>query len=371
MGLPEKSKVVLYTAPNTFEIAELDLPEIGPGDLLVKTEIAGVDGSEVHMFRGEFDWLNERTPVIFGDEVIGHVVAIGEEAAIKRGLAVGDRVCIESRWPCAEGCYSCDLGQYYLCERNTDFVGYGTRSIEIPGTLWGGYSEYVFAPIDALVYRVPEELSAEAAVLACGPLANGVSWTSAGSVKEGEHVLVIGPGPQGLSCALAAAQKGAQVTITGIESDSERLALAEKLNLGIKVHTQKSGETLDQTIDAIRALNGPVDVVIEAAGLTVAKKLALKIVRALGRVVNVSVAKPLEQEVNFQELMYRQITLYSPLSHPNYVEESFQNALKLKEAGIDISDWVTHTFSIDNAEQALRTAGYETEERPIKVALVF
>jgi threonine dehydrogenase-like Zn-dependent dehydrogenase len=61
--------------------------------------------------------------------------------------------------------------------------------------------------------------------------------------------------------------------------------------------------------------------------------------------------------------------MISPLGHPHTVEQSLNLGIKLLEAGRDIGEMVTHTFPIEEAELAVRTAGYETSEAPIKVAI--
>lgn len=105
----------VYTAPETIEIREFPLPEVGAEDMLVEVQLAGVDGSDIHMLRGELPEFNDLAPVIMGDEIVGEIAKIGDEAAAQRGLAVGDRVIVEAKWPCHD-CDACRSGQYYACE---------------------------------------------------------------------------------------------------------------------------------------------------------------------------------------------------------------------------------------------------------------
>lgn len=363
-----KATAVVYEGPEKFEIKDFPLPALGPGDMLVEVILCGVDGSELHMYRGEFEWLNDVAPVIFGDEILGRVVEIGEDVKAARGLQVGDRVVVESRWPC-QGCRTCDSGQYYLCERRGSvFEGYGTLPSAEPPHLWGGYATHTFVPAEALAYKVPEELSDTTALIACSPLANGIRWVEAGRTKEDDHVVVVGPGTQGLACALAAVRLGARVSIVGLESDRERLRIAEVFGVA-GTFTIAPDDTVADTVASITAANGPVDVTIETAGAGSAKDLALQLLRPLGVMVNVSVASPANQPVNWMTLLQREITVVNPMSHPHTVDRAFALAVKLLDDGIDIGTWITHTFGLPDAATAIATASYQLEARPVKVAL--
>ena len=363
------ARAAVYVEPGTMQLQEFGLPPVGPDDLLLEVSICGVDGSELKMFHGDHDWLNERAPVIFGDEIVGRVALIGEEASRSRGLSVGDRIVVESRWPCA-GCHPCAAGQYYLCETRGLTNGYGTISAAEPPHLWGGYSTHVFVPGASLVYKVPESLSDRAALIACSPLANGIRWVQAGKPSPGSHVAVIGPGPQGLSCAMAAVAGGMRVTLLGLEADRERLDLARSFGAEVQVTgTDSSRESLDAAVREITARTGPVDVVVETSGSAAGKQMAMALVRTLGTIVSVAAGNPGTQPFDWRELMWREITVVGQLSHPHTVEQGFTLAQRLLAEGLDLGDWVTHEFPLEDTAEAIRTAAYQTPERPIKVVL--
>ena len=364
---PATARVIVYQGPEDFTLEQLPLPELGADDMLVEVLLCGVDGSELHMYRGEIDWINERTPVIFGDEIVGKVAALGKTAGATRGLQVGDRVVVESRWPCS-GCRTCDRGNYYLCENRSPYDGYGTVSSASAPHLWGGYATHVFVPSYALVYPVPRELSDETALIACSALANGIRWTTAGHVEAGQHVAIIGPGTQGLSCAVAATHVGASVTVVGLDADRARLDVAAEF---AGAHTVAIGpdDSIADTVAAIERAAGPVDVAVETAGSPSAKQLALSVVRPLGAVVNVSMTSPAEHLIDWASLTHREITLYNPISHPHAVEKGFALAQSLLADGRDLGSWVTHRFPLDEASEALATASYQRQARPMKVVL--
>jgi threonine dehydrogenase-like Zn-dependent dehydrogenase len=365
--MSEHARAVVYRGPENFQLEEYPLPELGPADMIVEVTMCGVDGSELHMYRGTMDWLNERIPVIFGDEIVGRVAAVGSEVAERRSLAVGDRVVVEARWPCGD-CPTCTEGQYYLCEKNGILDGYGSVSCAKPPHLWGGYATHVYVPGDALVYRAPDELSDEAAIVGCSALANGLRWTERGGVIAGQHVVVIGPGPQGLACTLAAVEKGARVTVVGLEQDAERLAMADELGAAATV-VIRAGDEQGKTVAEIAA-SGPPDVVIDAAGVRSAKALAVAAVRPTGTIVNAAVPSPQVQEVDWLAYFMGEVTVVAALSHPHKVGEALELARSLLvDKGIDLGDWVTHSFGLDEAATAIATASYQLDARPIKVVL--
>lgn len=367
--MPATARAVVYRGPEDFSMQNFPFPDLGSGDMLIEVILCGVDGSELHMYRGEFPWLNDLAPAIFGDEILGRVVATGEEVERERGLSVGDRVVIESRWPCEEGCRTCDRGQYYLCERRGGvFVGYGTMPSAEPPHLWGGYATHVYVPAKALVYRVPDALPDATALIACSPLANGMRWSAKGGATAGTRAAVIGPGTQGLACALAAVRSGAEVTLIGLDSDSERLEMARSFGVQTAIAIPR-GESAAETEERLRASGEFFDTVIETAGAGTSKELAVRIVRPLGTIVNVSVPTPAAQPIDWMSLLQKEITIVNPLSHPHTVVDAFALAEELLIEGIDVGSWITHRYGLDDAETAIAAASYQLAERPVKAVL--
>jgi threonine dehydrogenase-like Zn-dependent dehydrogenase len=366
------ASALVYEGPEQVALREFPIPSVGADEMLVEVLLAGVDGSEIHMLRGEMQRINELAPVIFGDEIVGRITKIGDLAAERRGMRLGDEVIVEARWPC-NNCRACLAGQYYLCELagvGEGGYGYGWISCAEPPHLWGGYASHVFVPGDALVYRVPDQMGPETALVCGSVLANSYRWTARGGVALGMSVVVIGPGPQGIGCALAAALRGAAVTVVGLERDSARLAAASDMGADhVLALPERSGA--DEAEAAVRELLGGdhVDVVIDAAGAEASKQLAMALVRPMGTIVNVSVPAPPRVAINWLDALLKEVTMISPLSHPHSVEPALKMGLRLIERGLDPGRLVSHIFSLEESERALRTAAYELEERPTKVAI--
>src|SRR3972149_2757103 len=104
------SKAVVQTAPRSLEMRELPLPQVGREDGLLQVEACGICGSDYEQYQGA---LPVRFPVIPGHEPVGRIVELGDEAARRWGVKVGDRVAVETLIPCGF-CRHCVGGQYRL-----------------------------------------------------------------------------------------------------------------------------------------------------------------------------------------------------------------------------------------------------------------
>src|SRR6478735_1407379 len=348
MMVVQKARVMVYQGPLNLEAKELPLPEIGPEEMLLEVLLSGVDGTEVHAYRGEIGWANEAAPLIFGDEVVGRVAVIGDAAMEKRGLVVGDRVVLEPRWPCNR-CRPCILGQYYACEEATAArTGYGVMNIDRAPGLWGGYASHIFVPAGALTEKVPDGMDSKTALMACSVLANGIRWTSFGDIGLGTRVAVIGPGPQGLGTVLAASRRGAKVVAIGLEEDAARLEVAKSLGASETIAIAP-GEEVEVTHERVQAAMGYIDVAIDVAGFAPAKQLALSLPRTMGTVLSPAVSTPPVQSLDFMSLLRREVSLLSPRSHPHAVQPALELAAQLASEGIDLGNFVSHVFPLEAA----------------------
>ena len=175
---------------------------VGPGEVLVRVLGAGICAGDAKCFSGApLFWGDDyrqgycQPPITPGHEFVGEVVALGEGAAEKYGLALGDHAISEQIVPCWE-CRFCHRGQYWMCDRKHDVYGFRQRT---PGAM----AEYMLFPADAINHKVPKTLTTRQAVY-IEPLACAIHAVQRGNIELGDTVVVAGCGPLGLGMVATA-----------------------------------------------------------------------------------------------------------------------------------------------------------------------
>jgi len=275
-------RAVVTHGPHDYRLEETPVPTPGPGEVLTKVEACGVCASDVKCYKGaDMFWGGGGqpryvdAPVVAGHEFIGRVVALGPGAGERHGVAVGDRVISEQIVPCWE-CRYCRRGQYWMCEVHNI---YGFQKV-----VNGGMAEYMLYPAGALVYRVPDELPVELAVLV-EPLSCSIHAVERGRIEFGDVVVISGAGPLGLGMVGAARLKnpGALVVLDMLDS---RLELARRIGAGRTINPGK-----EDAVALVKEMTDGYgcDVYIEAASNPASVIQGLAMVRKLGRFVEFSV----------------------------------------------------------------------------------
>ncbi|MGB3483558.1 MAG: alcohol dehydrogenase catalytic domain-containing protein [Mycobacterium sp.] len=346
------------TAPGMTELRSVPMPTIDEDSALLRIEVAGICGTDVKMY------LNPPfgDPVIMGHENVGTIVEAGARFKRFHGVCEGDRVFIEHY----VGCYNCEwcrIGEFRHCEAtdwrtNADARRYGYTSMDRPGLLWGGFSEYMYLPWNAVLHKVPDTVTAELAGLVT-PLSNGIEWALiAAGVSYSDTVLIQGPGQQGLSQVVACKQAGAsKIIITGTSRDRARLDLAlelgadevidiEKTNATEQVLNSTAGRGVDFVLDCTsRAGVGPV-----LFGIDVLKR------REGTLLIQGELAKFPDFPVKL--LTEKAITIKSARGHSF---RSCELALQQLASGrFPLHKLATHRFTLDQVDQAIRALAGET-----------
>lgn len=253
------------------ELREVPCPS-DPGDdeIILASRAVGVCGSEVHQYHNTQSW-RVNVPVVLGHEFCGVVARAGKSV---RGFREGDRVTSETAARICGQCMYCRTGEYNLCPNRLGF-GYGVD---------GAMAEFVKVPARCL-HALPASVSFEKAGLTepCCVAYNAVCVKS--SIRAGDSVLVIGPGPIGLLCVSMAKLSGAGwLGVLGLKQDAKRLAVAKSLGADrcIEVDAEDVGEILRSVQDGLG-----VDVVIDASGASAALQTALAAVRPTGQITKV------------------------------------------------------------------------------------
>jgi threonine dehydrogenase-like Zn-dependent dehydrogenase len=259
-----------------IELRSLPRPSIPADAGLLRVEAAGVCGADIANFaRGS------RTDVILGHENAGVIDEIGDTAAKRWGVEVGDRVLLEEYLPCWH-CEWCHQGQYRLCyatdhRQNPGSLRFGRTPVDVLPSLWGGFSEFLYLPHNAVLHRIDPGVPTRHTALAM-PLANGVQWARLdGGVGPGSTVVILGPGQQGLGCLIASLAGGATTAIvTGLADDARRLEAARKLGAHVTIDAS-SENVVDVVMEFTdgRGADCVVDTTSSSSGETTHTALAL------------------------------------------------------------------------------------------------
>ena len=114
-----------------------------------------------------------------GHENIGHIAKAGRKFSERKGVQEGDLVFVEHYVPCCN-CGWCHHGEYRHCDAtdwraNPDSRRYGYTTSDNPYHLWGGFAQYTYLPWNAVVHKVPPNVTPELAGIVT-PLSNGIEW---------------------------------------------------------------------------------------------------------------------------------------------------------------------------------------------------
>ena len=223
-------RVAMYYNNRDIRVEELPRPEIGQDEVLIRIEASGICGSDV------MEWYRiHKAPLVLGHEIAGQIVEVGTRVEQYRP---GDRVAASHHVPC-NTCHYCLSGHPTVCEtlRRTNFHP-------------GGFAEYVRLPainVDRGIYRLPDELSYEAATF-IEPLACVLRAQQIARLSPGQTVLVLGSGLAGLLHVQLARSLGAG-RIVATDLSSSRLAAARQLGADVVFPADRYAPALLQEVN--------------------------------------------------------------------------------------------------------------------------
>jgi threonine dehydrogenase-like Zn-dependent dehydrogenase len=256
---------VLETFNEPLQTRSLPLPEMIPaGAALVRTEMAGICGTDVHLWKGQ---LPIQLPVILGHETVGRIVELGE--GLERDwtgqpLAVGDRVTWNSTTSCGQ-CYHCaEKRQPTRCPQRRAY-GIGYRSDEAPHFL-GGYAEYHYLRPRSNIFKIHEDLPTESVIGAGCALITAIHGVERTGIAWRDVVVVQGAGPVGIA-ALAVAKTAGAAGVIVIGGPKARLEMARRFGADHTIDLEEFPNPA-QRIEAVRRLTGGhgADAVLECVG---------------------------------------------------------------------------------------------------------
>lgn len=329
-----------------LKVESIDIPEIGPGEILVRVRAATTCGTDVKIFQRGYVERVIKLPTVFGHEWAGDVVKVGNGVSwIKEGM----RVRAGNSAPCLR-CRMCQKGKYNLCE---DMVW-----------LWGAYAEYIRVPARMVILNtqeIPSHITYEEAAVT-EPLACVLHGIKEASVKLGDKVAIIGAGPVGLLHLQLVKKLGAEKVIISDVVD-ERLQVAQELGADETINAR-----LEDAVGAVRLLTEGygADVVIEAVGFPTTWVQALRMVRKGGTVLEFG-GCPLGTEigVSTELLHYGEIAVMGTF---HTTPAHFKEALNLiASRTIKTKPLITREMKLDEIKKAFEIL--TTSKSDLKIAI--
>jgi threonine dehydrogenase-like Zn-dependent dehydrogenase len=344
--LPKTSFAMVQTGIRELTGQDIPLPQIDDDSAILRIEACGICGSDYEQYEGV---LGTPMPVVPGHEPLGRIAAIGDKAALRWGLEVGDRVAVETMISC-HTCSTCLAGSYHLC---------GSRRIysyiplsEEPG-LWGSYAQYMFIDANAVVHKMDPELPPEIAVM-FNPLGAGYRWAvEVPQTKVGDDVVIMGPGQRGLASVIACREAGARkIIVTGLEADAEKLKLATLFGATHTIDVENE----DARKRVREITNGAgVDVVVDVSSYAVQPVVdALSFVRMGGTIVLAGVkgGKAIPDFIS-DIVVGKEITIKGAIG---VTSSGYASAIRTIESGtVPMEKMHTHDFRLEEADLAIRT----------------
>ncbi|MHA3774653.1 zinc-binding alcohol dehydrogenase family protein [Verrucomicrobiota bacterium sgz303538] len=306
----------------TIDIAEPPAP--GPDEALVRVHRVGICGTDLGGYLGKMPFFSY--PRIPGHELGVEVLAIGEGVT---NVKPGDHCAVEPYLNC-QRCYSCRRGHTNCCENHK------TLGVMCDG----GLTERIILPARKL--HLAGSLTPEQCALV-ETLAIGCHAVNRGAPKAGEHVLVIGAGPIGLSVIEFAKLSGARTIV--MDMNPQRLEFVRE-RIGVPDTILARGDESD--VKALEEItNGQLaDVVVDATGSNRSMVRALEFASFAGRVVYVGITQQNLEFPHAPVMHRRELTL---LASRNALSADFTRIIRLIEDGqIDTRPWITHHASFSD-----------------------
>lgn len=341
-------KAAVYHGPNDIRYEEVPFPDLGSTEIIIKVISANICGTDLRILHGGHRHYPEGTVRIPGHEVVGDIVAVGQDIAKYK---VGDRVFV------APNTGTGDSRETISGNNNLDpnFKAIGIN-------MDGAFAEFMKIPEDAVrqgnVMPVSKDQDPAVAAL-IEPLACVLRGQKAVNTKSGDIVVVMGAGPIGMLHVLLAKARGAARVLVS-EPVEERRTRAKELGADFVV--DPINEDLNERIKSISDGRG-ADVVIVAAPSKVAQEAALEIAAVGGR-INLFGGLPKDDPtirfdsnlVHYKELIVTGTTACSTLD--------CLQAADLVNAGVmELSPLVTKRFPLSEVKEAFKAAGDGTNMR--------
>ena len=355
--IPATMAAVVCYAPGDYRLETVPVPRPGPHEVLTSVEAVGICMGDIKTFHGAPSFWGDaqqpryvKPPMIPGHEFIGRVVSLGEGAAAKHGIAVGDRVISEQIVPCWQ-CRFCNHGQYWMCQKH-DLYGF-QKNVNV------AMAQYMIYTKEAIIHKVPDSVPIEEAILV-EPLACSLHAVERADVGPADVVVVAGAGTLGLGMLGDLRLRNPKLLIS-LDAKPSRLEIAKRMGADVLLNPKEQ----DAFAEVSRLTDGyGCDVFIEATGYAPMVNIGLKMIRKLGRFIEFSVFTD-ETTVDWSIIGDRKEldvlgAHLGPYTYPRAIRY-------IADRTIDVRGIVTHQFPLADFAKGFQTM--ERGEESIKIVL--
>ncbi len=332
-------------SPRAARIEEVEIPETGIGEVLLKVQFCGVCGSDLHAYLNHAGYESVLPSVTFGHELSGVVEQVGEEVT---GWAEGDRATMLAIQAMDDNCRYVKEGWPQL-----------SPSRRVQGLhLDGGMAEYIVVDQKFLL-KLPEALENQAAALTEPLSVADHCVVNCSRIQAGDKVVVSGPGIIGMLCAIVARHHGAEVIVSGTQAD-EKVRLAAAKRIGFK--TVIVGPDQSPLDEQVKSLFGQeVDGMIEASGASPALADAWKTVRTDG-LVSVVALYGRDVTLDMTQFVRKQIGIQT--SYGSAIP-SYERSMKMLKDGVVPVNELVRLYDLKDGISAFTDAENQEVMKPM------
>jgi alcohol dehydrogenase len=356
--MAKKMKALLFIEPGRVALDEKPVPDVGPGEALIRTTTTTICGTDIHIVKGEYPVEKGLT---IGHEPVGVIEKLGRNVS---GYEEGQRVIAGAICPSGTS-YACLDG---LHSQDGQSGAHGLKPLggwRFGNTIDGCQAEYVLVPdAEANLAPVPDGLTDEQVLMCPDIMSTGFAAAERGNVRIGDIVAVFAQGPIGL-CATAGARLRGASTIIAVETVPERMEMAKKMGADHVVDFSKT----DPVDEIMRLTDGRgVDVSIEALGTQQTFESCLRILKPGGTLSSLGVYSS-DLKIPLDAFTaglgdHRIITSLCPGG-----KERMRRLMNIIAGGrVDLEPMVTHRYKLDDIEEAYELFANQ-EDGVMKVAV--
>ncbi|SDL65719.1 zinc-dependent alcohol dehydrogenase [Halarsenatibacter silvermanii] len=317
-----------------FAEKEVEIPEVGPDQVLIEPEIFGICGSDVHSYTGHHPFVDP--PIVLGHEYSGIVRKVGENVD---DLEIGQRVTSEIVINCGV-CHNCRDGRYQICE-NGKYLG---------NVGWNGaMAEYLVMYADK-VHKLPEELTSQQGAMV-EPAAVGIHAVRRSDFQVGDTALVLGAGVIGNLTAQALKAAGAsRVIITDVIDDRIEKAKETGCNEALNSADIDLPKWIEDNLGREN-----LKIIFDCVGIEQTLDTAINIARKGSQIIMVGVPPPTEIPVNMAFVQDRELEIIGSLQ---YIDKDYIRAINfINDGRLTVEPLITHVLPLGEYEKGFELAG--------------